>query len=306
MYGKLFDAMYDGTLRECWQALVTFQQLIILGGPNGIVDMTPHAIHGRTGIPLEIIQAGLKHLEQPDPNSRSPVEAGRRIVRLESHRPWGWRLVNHRHYRDLISAEQKREADRVRIAAKRESGREDCDMSQPVASSREESPTVANVAHADADTEANIYIPTARADDAGENEPYNGKATETRSERSDADSHPGFAAMHDWSRIPGLNAKAFATFVEHLLQAVPPKALSDGAKVAQAKRLALTGPPDHQAALVDLHCERDWRNIRPLTPELLAAEVRAKTEPRVGGDSSGSRGSKRATYKQAMEALDRE
>ena len=27
MYGKLFASMYDGTLSECWEALVTMQQL---------------------------------------------------------------------------------------------------------------------------------------------------------------------------------------------------------------------------------------------------------------------------------------
>jgi hypothetical protein len=50
MYGKLFSQMYDGTLatKGPWQALVTFQQLIILADKHGIVDMTPEAIGRRT------------------------------------------------------------------------------------------------------------------------------------------------------------------------------------------------------------------------------------------------------------------
>lgn len=119
MYGKVFESMYDGTLAGHWQALVTMQQLIVLATPDGVVDMTPDSIARRTTIPLEIIVAGIEHLEQPDPHSRSPDEGGRRIVRIEPHRPWGWRLVNHAKYRDLVSQEQKRRADRERIAAVR-------------------------------------------------------------------------------------------------------------------------------------------------------------------------------------------
>ena len=54
MYGKLFVQMYEGTLasKGPWEALVTFQQLIILANRHGEVDMTPDAISRRTTIPL--------------------------------------------------------------------------------------------------------------------------------------------------------------------------------------------------------------------------------------------------------------
>lgn len=147
MYGKIFDSIYDGTLRANWQALVTFQQLIILADKDGVVDMTPHAIHGRTGIPLDIIETGLKYLSEPDPYSRSNVEEGRRLVLLDAHRPWGWRLVNHAYYSKLRSIEEKREADRQRIADKRKSQHvEKQSASQSVAECSKQSPTVADVA----------------------------------------------------------------------------------------------------------------------------------------------------------------
>lgn len=97
MYGKLFTGMYDGTLATGgpWEALVTFQQLIILADKYGTVDMTPVAIARRTTVPLEIIVKGLEALEKPDPQSRTPDEDGKRIVRLSDSRPWGWRIVNH-------------------------------------------------------------------------------------------------------------------------------------------------------------------------------------------------------------------
>ena len=111
MYGKLFTQMYDGTLgtQGPWQALVTFQQLVILADQQGVVDMTPEALSRRTTIPIEIIQAGLVALEQPDPKSRTPDLEGRRIVRLSDDREWGWRVVNYLHYRAIRTADERRE-----------------------------------------------------------------------------------------------------------------------------------------------------------------------------------------------------
>jgi hypothetical protein len=143
MYGKLFASMYDGTLYGKWQALVTFQQMVILSTPDGIVDMTSQNISGRTSIPLEIIEAGVSDLEAPDPHSRTPDHEGRRIIRLDAHRPWGWQIVNHKKYKELIYLEQKREADRERIRQKR--------ASPPVAECRNVSRRVADVAHTDTD-----------------------------------------------------------------------------------------------------------------------------------------------------------
>ena len=151
MYGKIFASMYDGTLYGHWQAIVTFQQLIVLCDGDGLIDMTPQAMAARTSIPLEIIQAGLEVLESPDPYSRTPGDDGRRIVRLDDHRPWGWRIVNHRIYREMVAAEDKRKADRDRISAKRAACRA---PSQSVASSRDELQQVANVAHTEAEAEA--------------------------------------------------------------------------------------------------------------------------------------------------------
>lgn len=141
MYGKVFDSIYDGTLYGHWEAIVTMQQLIVLASPDGVVDMTPNAIAARTSIPLDIITKGLKTLSEPDPYTRTPGEDGRRIVLMDDHRPWGWRLVNHGKYMRLRDMEQKREADRTRIAEKRKKNNDVASMSRGVA----------NVAHSDLD-----------------------------------------------------------------------------------------------------------------------------------------------------------
>ncbi|MCA9497969.1 MAG: hypothetical protein KC588_02120 [Nitrospira sp.] len=111
MFGKLYASMYEGTLATVgpWQALITFQQLIILSDQHGLVDMTPESIARRTTVPLDIIQIGIEALEKPDPQSRTTDEEGRRIVRLSDSRPWGWRIVNYLHYRNMRTAEDRRE-----------------------------------------------------------------------------------------------------------------------------------------------------------------------------------------------------
>jgi len=108
MYGKIFESIYDGSLYGQWEAIVTMQQLIVLADADGIIDMTPPAIAGKTSIPLEILEKGLKILSEPDPYSRSPGSNGARIELLDEQRPWGWFLVNHIKYRDMRTADDRR------------------------------------------------------------------------------------------------------------------------------------------------------------------------------------------------------
>lgn len=156
MYGKLFASMFDGSLYGNWQAIVTFQQMIILCGPDGVIDVTPQALAARTSIPLDIIQEGLRVLEAPDQYSRTPDHDGRRIERLDDHRPWGWRIVNYRKYRMMVSAEEKREADRVRIAEKRKNERDGARQIATKSDKTRLSQVVAEVAQAEAEAEAEV------------------------------------------------------------------------------------------------------------------------------------------------------
>ena len=161
MYGKIFDSIYEGTLYGHWQAIVTLQQMIVLCNSDGVVDMTPQAMAARTSIPLEILTKGIEVLSEPDPYTRTPGEDGRRIILMDNHRPWGWIIVNHAKYKMMISMEQKREADRERAKKQREEERvlkesKKSNASQLVANARESSLSVADVAHADAYTDADV------------------------------------------------------------------------------------------------------------------------------------------------------
>lgn len=110
MFAKVFQSMYDGSLaqRGPWEALVTFQQLLILADRFGDVDIHPDVISRRTLIPIEIITKGIEELALPDPHSRDPSEEGRRIVPLSPTRDWGWHIVNYTKYAQIRSAEERR------------------------------------------------------------------------------------------------------------------------------------------------------------------------------------------------------
>ena len=121
MYAKIFAQIYDGTLctNHPWEALVTFQQFLILADQEGTVDMTARAISRRTGIPIEIIDKGIAELLLPDPESRTQDEEGRRLVPLVEGRDWGWRVVNYTIYRSLKREDDRREYHRQYWAEKR-------------------------------------------------------------------------------------------------------------------------------------------------------------------------------------------
>lgn len=112
--------MYQGTLYGHWEAIVTFQQFIVLCDADGIIDMTPQAIASRTSIPLRIIKKGISLLEAPDPHSRTPDQEGRRIELIDAHRPWGWHIVNHEKYSRMQDADTVRAQTRERVRKHRE------------------------------------------------------------------------------------------------------------------------------------------------------------------------------------------
>ena len=123
VYGKIFESIYDGSLYGHFEAIVTFQALIVLADEDGLIDISPEALSGRTSYPLEVIKTGIKFLQQSDPHSRSHEEDGKRIVPLENEREFGWRIVNYEYYRNVARRSEKRfkAAERQRRKRKRDS-----------------------------------------------------------------------------------------------------------------------------------------------------------------------------------------
>ncbi len=131
-YVPVFDSVYDGSLAGRWPTLPVWLTILPLADRHGNIDITHQAISSRTGWPLDLLEQALAELQQPDPNSRSRAENGRRLVLLDpEHRQWGWRVVNHAQYRErarkqmqqIQATESGRDAERKRVERERASAR---------------------------------------------------------------------------------------------------------------------------------------------------------------------------------------
>jgi len=129
-YTKLFDSMWSGSLYGKFEASAVFMVMLSLSDAEGQVDMTPEAIAGRTGWPLEFIKEGLRQLEQPDARSRTPDADGRRIIRLDG-RDWGWFITNHAKYREALRSIERRDYLKDAKRKERDRRRQQLSTSQP-------------------------------------------------------------------------------------------------------------------------------------------------------------------------------
>lgn len=120
LYSRVFLKILESSIAEDWQVRLVFEDLLKLASQDGVVDMTKTAISRRTNVPLAIVERGIAALESPDPDSRDPEHQGRRIVRLDGHRDWGWYIVNWDKYDAIRCAAEAREKERVRKRNARE------------------------------------------------------------------------------------------------------------------------------------------------------------------------------------------
>ncbi len=115
MYAKMFEQIFDSSIADDVDLRHFFMDMIVLADSDGVVDMTPGAISGRTRIPLEKVRAHLEALEKPDVESRTVEFEGRRIKRLDEHRTWGWVILNYDKFRNITSLDQKKAKTRDRV-----------------------------------------------------------------------------------------------------------------------------------------------------------------------------------------------
>lgn len=161
MYAKVFKSMFDGSLRGRSAAQLVFVNLIATADRQGIVDKHFRVVCDETGLPLETVKKAIAELESPDPESRTPDAEGRRIVRLDSHREWGWMIVNYLHYRGIRDEETRREQNREAQARYKRQISSDQPESAEVSQGKPGSATVSTTkpdkpksAHAEAEAEA--------------------------------------------------------------------------------------------------------------------------------------------------------
>lgn len=100
--------------------ILVFINILCHTNQDGICDRHWRAIVDETGLPEDRVRAAIAELESPDEESRTPVDEGRRLKRLDDCRTWGWQVVNFEKYRSLHSAEGYREYMRDYMRKSRE------------------------------------------------------------------------------------------------------------------------------------------------------------------------------------------
>jgi hypothetical protein len=156
MYCKLFASLYQGTLRGQANEILVFTNLLAHCDAAGFVDKHFRAIAEETGLDVEKVKCAITTLESPDPESRSAELGGARIERIDSHRVWGWRVVNFLKYRSIRDAEDRKEQNRLAQARFRN---KEVSQSKPASAKVSQGqPCQPKSAHAEAEAEAEAVI----------------------------------------------------------------------------------------------------------------------------------------------------
>lgn len=102
LYSRVFVKILDSSIAEDFTLRHIFEDLLKLADHRtGTIDMTRSAIARRLNVPIDLLNEKLNILESPDENSNDPELGGCRIVRLDEHRDWGWKIVNWHKYESL-------------------------------------------------------------------------------------------------------------------------------------------------------------------------------------------------------------
>lgn len=127
LFSRVFLQILDSSIAEDWVLRHVFEDFLKLADyKTGVVDMTRPALSRRLNIPLDVLNEKINKLESEDVHSRDPENDGRRLERLDDHRDWGWRIINHEKYdkircaADNASRVQKHRASKSEVTPEAE------------------------------------------------------------------------------------------------------------------------------------------------------------------------------------------
>jgi hypothetical protein len=130
-YTPVFDSVFQGSLCGKYPDLPVWLVLLALQQRGGVIDAHPAYISKISGIPQADIEAAIGRFCEPDEESRTPDNDGRRLTPIEGA-GFGWIVVNHRKYSEKA---RKMASDAQRAAdgrnAERMAERKDADPRRP-------------------------------------------------------------------------------------------------------------------------------------------------------------------------------
>jgi len=113
MYGKAFESMYEGSMFGAGLEVWGVWNYVITKTHFEVVELNPKHLAAVLGCTPEQVDRGIAKLCAPDPESRSKVEEGRRLVREGQFQ---YRVVNWAHYQSIRNENERREYNRIKMA----------------------------------------------------------------------------------------------------------------------------------------------------------------------------------------------
>jgi hypothetical protein len=118
MYGKLFASCFTGSMSGSGADMFAVWAYVLANSDmNGTVELNPKLIAVMIGMPEDNVKAVLEKLQQPDPNSRSREQDGKRLIR---HGEFLYEIVNYLFYRAIQNKKAQTEYMRKYMKEKRD------------------------------------------------------------------------------------------------------------------------------------------------------------------------------------------
>lgn len=117
-YTPLFDTLTKGSLCGKWPDIGLWPVVLSMADWRGEVRVTLQYIVSVSGLGIDEVRSCMNRFCDPDPDSGSTNDEGRRLIPLEDAVGRGWRVVNIQKYRDKASGSDQvtdgRNAEKVR------------------------------------------------------------------------------------------------------------------------------------------------------------------------------------------------
>lgn len=115
-YTKLFNSILHSTIwSEPDHVRIVWITMLAMSDQYGDVQAAVPGLARMAGKSVEEVEDAISRFQQPDPYSRTTDNEGRRVEVIEG----GWHLLNHGKYRQLMSAEERKEYNRKKQAERR-------------------------------------------------------------------------------------------------------------------------------------------------------------------------------------------
>lgn len=116
MYGKFFASAFTGSMMGAGPEVFAVWAYVIAHTHGSQVELNPKLLSALIGTSPEAIQGAIDYLCAPDPNSRSKVEDGKRLVREGE---FAYRVPNYEAYRAVRDEDDRRAYNRQKQAESR-------------------------------------------------------------------------------------------------------------------------------------------------------------------------------------------